>query len=136
MYHGLHEWTAAHTGGLVDARTIALIDTALESPLGQIAMVPMLAWIANSAPERLKATYFAVMASFTNMALSASQLLTKHLNATWVVTREVKDAVTGTVEVAADYSQLGTLLLVVLVIGFVVPLATVAVLRGLRLSSS
>ncbi len=30
------------------------------------------------------------MASFTNMALSASQLLTKHLNAAWVVTREVK----------------------------------------------
>jgi hypothetical protein len=136
MYHGLHEWTSAHTGGMVDARTIALIDTALESPLGQIAMVPMLAWIANSAPERLKATYFAVMASFTNMALSASQLLTKHLNAAWVVTREVKDAATGTVNIAADYSQLGTLLLVVLVIGFVVPLATVAVLRGLRLSSS
>jgi len=43
---------------------------ALESPLGQIAMIPMLAWIANSAPANLKATYFAVMASFTNLALS------------------------------------------------------------------
>ncbi len=50
MYYGLHEWTAAHTNGVVDARFIALIDTALESPLGQIAMIPMLAWIANSAP--------------------------------------------------------------------------------------
>ena len=47
MYYGLHEWTAAHTGGVVDARFIALIDTALESPLGQIAMIPMLAWIAQ-----------------------------------------------------------------------------------------
>src|SRR5690606_35301861 len=47
MYYGLHEWTARHTGGVVDARLIALIDTALESPLGQIAMIPMLAWIAN-----------------------------------------------------------------------------------------
>ena len=47
---------------MVDARFIALVDTALESPLGQIAMIPMLAWIANSAPEKLKATYFAVMA--------------------------------------------------------------------------
>ena len=74
MYHGLHEWTAAHTGGVVDARFIALVDTALESPLGQIAMIPMLAWIANSAPANLKATYFAVMASFTNLALSLSQL--------------------------------------------------------------
>ena len=51
MFYGLHHWTAAHTGGVVDARFIALVDTAIESPLGQIAMVPMLAWIANSAPE-------------------------------------------------------------------------------------
>ncbi|MDN5752787.1 MAG: hypothetical protein L0H15_05830, partial [Nitrosospira sp.] len=80
MYFGLHEWTASLTGGVVDARFIALIDTALESPLGQIATIPMLAWIANSAPENLKATFFAVMASFTNLALSASQLGTKYLN--------------------------------------------------------
>src|SRR5262245_338041 len=45
MYYGLHEWTAAHTGGVVDQRFIALINTALESPLGQVAMIPMLAWI-------------------------------------------------------------------------------------------
>jgi hypothetical protein len=107
MVHGLHLWTAAHTGGVVDARFIALVDTAIESPLGQVAMVPMLAWIANSAPDKLKATYFAVMASFTNLALSASQLGTKYLNQIFVVTREVKDPVTRTVKVAADYSQLG-----------------------------
>ncbi|HJT19011.1 MAG TPA: hypothetical protein VJ746_00995, partial [Nitrospira sp.] len=58
MYYGLHKWTATVTGGVVDARFIALINTALESPLGQIAMIPMLAWIANSAPANLKATYF------------------------------------------------------------------------------
>ena len=79
----------------MDARFIAVIDTALESPLGQIAMIPMLAWIANSAPERLKATFFAVMASFTNLALSASQLGTKYMNQIFFVTREVKDPVTG-----------------------------------------
>ena len=72
MYYGLHTWTAALTGGVVDAHFIAVVDTALESPLGQIAMIPMLAWIANSAPANLKATFFAVMASFTNLALSAS----------------------------------------------------------------
>src|SRR5438445_6479413 len=64
MFYGLHHWTAAHTGGIVDARMIVLIDTALESPLGQIAMVPMLAWIANSAPHRLRATLCGVLASF------------------------------------------------------------------------
>ncbi len=35
LYYGVHEWTAAHTGGVVDARFIAIIDTALESPLGR-----------------------------------------------------------------------------------------------------
>jgi len=34
MVYGVHEWTAARTGGVVDARFIAMIDTALESPLG------------------------------------------------------------------------------------------------------
>ena len=63
MFYGLHHWTSAMTGGIVDARFIALVDTAVESPLGQLAMIPMLAWIARSAPENLKATYFAVMAS-------------------------------------------------------------------------
>src|SRR5690606_37937055 len=113
MFYGLHEWTAARTGGIVDARFIAVIDTALESPLGQIAMVPMLAWIANSAPARLKATFFAVMASFTNLALSASQLGTRYLNHFYVVSREVREPGTGAIKVAADYSQLGELLIVV-----------------------
>jgi hypothetical protein len=136
MYHGLHEWTAAHTGGVVDARFIALVDTALESPLGQIAMVPMLAWIARSAPDRLKATYFAVMASFTNLALSASQLGTKYLNSLFVVTREVKDPASGVVKVAADYSQLGELLVAVMVAGFALPFLAILVLRLVRLRSA
>jgi hypothetical protein len=121
MYYGLHEWTAAHTNGVVDARFIALIDTALESPLGQIAMIPMLAWIANSAPEKLKATFFAVMASFTNLALSAAQLGTKYLNRIFEVTREVKDQGTGNVITPADYSELGVLLITVMIIGIALP---------------
>ncbi|MEZ5727244.1 MAG: hypothetical protein R3E48_04035 [Burkholderiaceae bacterium] len=136
MYYGLHEWTAAQTGGIVDARFIAVVDTALESPLGQIAMVPMLAWIANSAPENLKATYFAVMASFTNLALSASQLGTKYLNQVFVVTRQVKDAATGAITVAADYSQLGHLLIVASVMTLVVPLIAIAAVQLARLRSA
>ena len=58
MYYGLHEWTAARTGGVVDARFIALIDTALESPLGQIAMIPMLAWIAKLGAGKPKGDLF------------------------------------------------------------------------------
>ncbi len=136
MFYGLHEWTAARTGGVVDARFIALVDTAIESPLGQIAMVPMLAWIANSAPEKLKATYFAVMASFTNLALSASQLGTKYLNKVFVVTREVKDAATGAVKVPADYSQLGELMITVTLLGLALPLAAIALVKLARLRSA
>jgi MFS family permease len=133
MYFGLHHWTAALTGGIVDARFIAIVDTALESPLGQIAMVPMLAWIANSAPENLKATFFAVMASFTNLALSAGQLGTKYLNEMFLVTREVKEPVSGVVSVPADYGQLGDLMITALVIGLVLPIAAVALIKVTRL---
>jgi hypothetical protein len=135
MVFGLHQWTAAATGGVVDARFIALVNTALESPLGQIAMIPMLAWIANSAPGHLKATYFAVMASFTNLALSASSLGTKYLNQIYVVSREIKDK-GGTVTTPADYSQLGELLIVQLIIAIGLPFAAIAVIRMLRLRSA
>jgi len=132
MFYGLHEWTAAHTGGIVDAHFIALIDTALESPLGQIAMIPMLAWIANSAPARLKATFFAVMASFTNLALSLSQLGTKYLNQIFTVTREVTDHTTGTVSMAADYSELGMLLITATAITFALPMAAIVFAKMTR----
>ena len=134
MFHGLHEWTAAHTGGVVDARFIAIANTALESPLGQVSMVPMLAWIANSAPPHLKATFFAVMASFTNLALSASQLGTKYLNQLYTIAREVKDAATGAITTPADYGELGALLVTVTVIALMLPLAAILFTRlaGLR----
>ena len=77
MYYGMHEWTASVTGGVVDARFIALINTAVESPLGQIAMIPMLAWIANSAPEHLKATFFAGDLSLVGRAGHADRPLTE-----------------------------------------------------------
>lgn len=129
MYHGLHEWTSRMTHGVIDARFIALVNTAVESPLGQVSMVPMLAWIAHSAPPHLKATFFAVMASFTNLALSAAELGTKYLNTIFVVTREVR-APDGTVLVPADYSQLGMLLTAVIAIGLIAPLATVWYVRS------
>ncbi len=136
MFYGLHQWTAAMTGGIVDAHFIALVDTALESPLGQIAMIPMLAWIANSAPSHLKATFFAVMASFTNLALSASQLGTKYLNQVFNVTREVKDRATGAVTAQADYSELGWLMLSAMLLGFIVPIAAVLAIRYSRFKSA
>src|SRR6185503_1915422 len=120
MFYGLHEWTAAHTGGVVNARVIMMFNTALESPLGQIAMIPMLAWIANSAPAKLKATYFAVMASFSNLALAGSQLGTVYLNRVFVVKR-------------GDYSELGELMITAAALTLLLPLVAVVGVRLLRL---
>ena len=136
MYYGLHEWTAAHTGGVVDAHFIALVDTAIESPLGQVAMIPMLAWIANSAPAQLKATFFAVMASFTNLALSASTLGTKYVNQLYTITREVKDRETDVVSVPADYSELGWLMITVAALTFLLPLTAILLVKLTRLRSA
>lgn len=129
LYYGLHHYTSDITNGIVDARFIAIMDVAIESPLGQVAMIPMLAWIARNAPENLKATFFAVMASFTNLALSASSLFTKYLNQIFTVTREVRDPETGAIQIPADYSELGWLLVIVATLSVLLPLATIAIIQ-------
>lgn len=136
LYYGLHQWTGPLTGGVVDARFIAVLDTAIESPLGQIAMIPMLAWIAKNAPENLKATFFAVMASFTNLALSASSLLTRYLNEIFVVTREVRSLDADTIETAANYDVLGWLLITVAAIAVLAPLITIFIVQRTRLRTT
>jgi hypothetical protein len=49
-----------------------------------------------------------------------------------MVTREVKDPVTGQVTVPADYSELGALLITVTLIGLVLPLLSIAIIRRTR----
>ncbi len=125
MFYGLHEWTMTNFG--FGAHTIAIVDTMADAPFGQVAMIPMLAWIAMEAPRNMKATYFAVMAAFSNLALSASSLATKYLNQVFTITREVKN---GDIITNADYSQLGALMITVAIIAFVIPLITVYLLRN------
>ena len=136
MYYGFHNWTSSLTGGVVDAKFIALINTALESPLGQISMIPLLAWIAKNAPAHLKATFFAVFASFTNLALSASALGTKYLNEIYVITREVKDKVTNAILTTADYSDLGILLITVTLITLIIPIVFVVIIQKTKFKTS
>ena len=116
MYYGLHEWTERVFG--FGAHAIALIDTMADSPLGQVAMVPLLAWIAREAPENLKATYFAVMAAFTNLALSAASLGTNYMNQIFIVER-------------GSYGELGRLMITVSIVGLVIPIATVLIVNCL-----
>ena len=129
MYYGFHQWTSDLTGGVVDAKFIAIINTALESPLGQVAMIPLLAWIAKNAPANMKATFFAVFASFTNLALSASNLLTKYLNEFFVVTREVKDKSSNLILTNANYDNLGLLLLAVILVTLFLPCLTALIIQ-------
>ena len=136
MYYGLHEWTASITNNVIDAKFIAIINTALESPLGQVAMIPMLAWIAKNAPSNLKATFFAVFASFTNLALSASNLLTKYLNQIFVVTREVKDKLNNDILTNANYDELGILIFVVILLTFFLPYLTIILIQKTKFQTN
>ena len=135
MFYGLHEWTMRLSDGTIGPRTLMLVNTTLSTPLVQVAMIPMLAWIARSAPVNLKATYFAVMSSFINLALSAAQLGTKYLNQAYTVTREVR-APDGALKVAADYSQLGELMIAATVVGLALPFAAIWFARVSRFKSA
>ena len=136
MYYGFHNWTSSITNGVVDAKFIAILNTALESPLGQVSMIPLLAWIAKNAPSHLKATFFAVFASFTNLALSASALGTKYLNEIYVITREVRDKVTNAILTTADYSDLGILLITVTLITLIIPIVFVVIIQKTKFKTS
>jgi len=78
-----------------------------------------LAWIAKEAPKNQKATYFAVMAAFTNLALSASQLGTKYLNSIFVIER-------------GRYDELGVLMVTAALISLILPIITVLLLNPSR----
>ena len=92
-------------------------------------MIPLLAWIAKNAPSHLKATFFAVFASFTNLALSASSLGTKYLNEIFTITREVKDKVSNAILTTADYSELGLLLITVTLLTLLIPIIFVNIIQ-------
>ena len=135
MYYGIHEITSVLTNGMVDAQFIAILNTAAESPLSQIAMIPLLAWIAKNAPIKYKATFFAVFASFTNLALSAKELLTSYLNNIFVIKREIKDVKLESVLEKADYNDLDNLLISILLITLLVPLATILIIQKSKFKS-
>ena len=136
MYYEFHYYTSLMTNGLVDAKFIAILNTAVESPLAQVAMIPMLAWIAKNAPNKYKATFFAVFASFTNIALSARELLTSYLNKIFIISREVVDEQSNEVVVKANYNDLDNLLISLIIITLVIPLITIYLIQKTKLRST
>jgi len=125
MYFGLHHWTEAHFG--FGARTIAIVDLALESPFGHLSMVPILAFIAMVARFGNPATWFALAASLMNLALSTSSITTKWLTQLYPVSQATREA--SVIVVQADYSNLGTLMILVTVMGFILPLLMIWIFR-------
>lgn len=110
LVFGWHEWTEANLG--FGARTIALVDTATRSPLDHLSMIPLLTLIALYAPASKRAIWFALMASFMNLALVAGQLQTKYLNEIYVVGRNA-------------YEMLPALVVTALVIRLCLPLTAI-----------
>ncbi|MDX2307314.1 MAG: hypothetical protein NW216_03650 [Hyphomicrobium sp.] len=108
-------WTSTHLG--LDARGIAIIDAAAASPLAQLSMVPLLTLIAIYAPPSRRAVWFALMASFLNLALVAGQLATKYLNMIFVIER-------------GNYAELPALVWTATILGFLVPLAAILAFGG------
>jgi len=120
LLFGLQDWTEAMFG--FGARTIAIVDAATTSPFAQLSMVPLLTLIAYYAPEGQRATWFALMASLMNLALTAGALETKYLNDIFPVDR-------------GQYAELKPLFVWVVAIAFVLPLAAIA-LFGKRIARS
>jgi hypothetical protein len=110
LVYRVDEWTQEMFG--FGAHTIALIDTAAESPFAQLSMIPMLTLIAIHAPAGRRATWFALMASLMNLALVAGQLQTKYLNWFFAVDR-------------GQYDELPVLVVSAVVIGFIVPMVAI-----------
>jgi MFS family permease len=107
---GISQWTEATFG--FGARTIAIIDTAASSPFLQLSMIPLLTLCAIYAPEKRRATWFALMGSLMNLALVAGALQTKYLNTIFVVDR-------------GSYENLPLILGTVMAIGLIAPLTAI-----------
>jgi hypothetical protein len=98
------------------ARSLAVIDSAAQSPIMNLAMIPMLTLIAIHAPAKSRAVWFALMGSFMNVALTAGDLMTKYMNMIFVVER-------------GNYAALPALTVWVVIIATVIPVVTILTWR-------
>jgi hypothetical protein len=135
LYYDVHKFTSEITYGIIDARFIATLNTAAESPLSQIAMIPLLAWIARNTPIKYKATFFAVFASFTNLALSARELFTSYLNKIFIIKRKVEKTEINKITEQADYNDLDSLLISLIIITLFIPILTILLIQKTKYKS-
>jgi len=110
LYYGVHQMIG------LPAKIVAVADTAVSAPFGALSMVPLLMLIARSAPAGQVATWFALMASLMNLALSGGELGTIYMNRIFLVER-------------GHYENLGALLLSVWSVSLVAPLAVILLFK-------
>lgn len=118
LFYNIHEIIG------VSARTVALVDTTISAPIGALSMIPLLVLIAKTCPKGKAATWFALMASLMNLALSAANIGTKYLNQVFVVTREMRNK-SDVIITAANYDNIGILLIISWAVGFIIPLTAI-----------
>jgi BT1 family len=110
VFEGAMRAVEAATG--IGPRSVALVDSAVQSPISNLAMFPMLTLIAIHAPAKSRAVWFSLMASFMNTALTAGELMTKYMNMIFVVDR-------------GQYAALPAMTVWVTVVAFVLPMTAV-----------
>ncbi len=109
-----HHWTERILG--LNARGIAIVDSAAANPIAGLSMIPLLTLIAINAPAKQRATWFALMSSFMNLALVAAEIGTKWLNTIFVVER-------------GAYGQLPALTVWAMILSIILPLAAILAWR-------
>ncbi len=114
LFDGAMSATTALTG--LGPKSLAVLDSAVQSPILNLGMIPMLTLIAINAPAGSRAVWFSLMASFMNAALTAGDLMTKYMNAVFVVER-------------GKYEALPALTIWVTIIAFVLPLLAILAWR-------
>ena len=120
--YGIHDWLG------VSARSVAIVDTALNAPFAMLLAVPILALIARTCVIGTAATQFALIASFINLSQSFAQLGTKYLNKIFVIQKgayEMAGALDPSLIVDGNYQAVGPLLITCWVLGLVMPLSAI-----------
>ena len=92
---------------------VLYFDSAFSSTIGSLSMIPLHVLLCSYTPEKNKSTYIAITASFSNAALMAGDLITKHLNKIYVVSPD-------------DFTVFGPLLISCLVISVI--LSTIGII--------
>lgn len=126
LFYDGHQLLSEWSGIAISPQWIVWFDNAAESPLRQVVALPVLIWVAKHAPLAVKATYFAVATSFINSSTQFKFLCTEYINQVFVVSRQLPSASSGAT-LESDYTQLGSILLVVLVMNCMLPLIALGI---------